>query len=593
MNEAALDTIAGLLNKKPETKAPEHNSDSFYTGRYTFFKEDIPKFASIIARWPVVTVNEGVPIKSGDTLQKQDGTEGALLNASTSSLWPFETDKTYNVVMFKSANTFEVEGKYIKCVREYPNDMNELETDEMAFLQDFISHASEGTIKPDPFGKFTTDFSNTAYIPQRLYSLELFRQQCEWLSSLDIATAKRYRDALSAYKTGLSPVLSNYHSFYEDKWFRDLLEMLLKTPVKITGPYKLFRYEEFETVHMFDKQDFSWTLKEHPSRAPGQTSQRGKGFFLQGQARRLRKHIFEQPYILSTSFIRLKSDKSLYTYTVSPNTSVPCLFNYYRGHGQEFEVMLPPGLNARNMGNRFKLSEGNIVTIRGLANSTELNDKQAKIIRRLSESPVEAYEVELSEGKEKKNIPRKFLISSQGLYEYNIVDYDKSLVEKLHGIKGVHVKFINSTSHTTAVDKTKHATGLQRGRIIEYHPNNRSVDVATLEGDKPVTVTIPLSNIMFIDEYTKVRSSSRRRTRSSSRRRKSSTNARRQTRRQSSSSRARQQTRRKSSSDLKKDIVGRTYRVGLKHLKLTRPTEKALRGRSGARRSLYAARHYQ
>ena len=30
MNEAALDTIAGLLNKKPETKAPEHDKWAWY-----------------------------------------------------------------------------------------------------------------------------------------------------------------------------------------------------------------------------------------------------------------------------------------------------------------------------------------------------------------------------------------------------------------------------------------------------------------------------------------------------------------------------------------------------------------------------------
>lgn len=122
MNEA-LDKIAGLLNKKPETKAPEHDSDGFYTGRYTFFKEDIPKFASIIACWPIVTVNKGVPIKTqpeeygngnlSSTLNANtDGTEGALLNAPT-SLQLLETDETYQVVMFKSATTIQVEGKHL------------------------------------------------------------------------------------------------------------------------------------------------------------------------------------------------------------------------------------------------------------------------------------------------------------------------------------------------------------------------------------------------------------------------------------------------------------------------------------------------
>ena len=433
--------------------------------------------------------------------------------------------------------------------------------DEICFVNDFlkgrVTNATRSTLQPTTFDILTNNFNtNAEIIPQRLYTLYLFYKQCSWFSDLDQADSKKYRLALNRYKNGTdgSTQLA-YHRLYKEtgssgKIFPDLLEMFCETPVKITGPCTLFRYEEFENVKMIsehsvkidigvcdtakdfiikciktgiwlvynddlykidptfdptfdpkideviwasDTSDISlkdlWRFIKAPRGDAGtrtitvcrnetnnqpwcnlditpDTSLRELKKYItgpwydgskesivddsisfvidnrvgkvnQGELRRKHEYIFEQPYILSTSIVRLGGDNfyklpSLYNYTILPDTDIPCIFNYFRSGnsekpetGQEYEVMLPPGLQVRNIGNISKHDE----------------------------------------------FP---------LYEYQIFNYDKSFVEKLRGLIGVNIRF----SVNNAI-----------GYVLKEIEDSKEVVVNT---------QIPLDNIETIDEYPRI-----------------------------------------------------------------------------------------
>ena len=455
--------------------------------------------------------------------------------------------------------------------KQYPQDTNTYARmqDEIYFVEYFlegkVTNFTHSTLKPTFFDTITKNFNtNAEIIPQRLYTLYLFYQQCVWLASLEPAVAERYRRALLRYKNGTDGATQlAYHRLYNETgssgdMFLDLLKMFSNTPVKITGPCTLFRYEEFENVQMLGEQghylnyvkkdennktnkrplseeewekkktDFkkrsikkavmllyddvnpqqilepenhlNYVIKDLIGKGPRpilltphrsiiaygdngsgthtiktkitpDTSVKdlmdffdilfrsGTAWFVnnrlgtvdQGKLRRKHEYIFEQPYILSTSIVRLGGDvvykselqykppenmlldklqwsNALYNYTISSKTSIPCIFNYYRSGkntGQEYEIMLPPGLQARNKGN-------------------------------ISKSP------------------------KLDLYEYEIFNYDPSFVKKLLRLKGVNIRF--------SVDN-------KRGRIVRYYPNSKEVVVET---------QIRLDEIDLIDEYTRI-----------------------------------------------------------------------------------------